>query len=124
MKMISIIFQKQYIRILALLSVFVLALIPSEGFDVTLCPMQNIFGLPCPACGIIRSMSSLLNLDIWHSFGYHPLGIIVFAAIITALIVNHSDFLYIRIYKKVSIYQSLIILFIITWLSRLLVFNY
>jgi len=116
MKMISIIFQKQYIRILAMLSVLVLALIPSEGFNVILCPMQNIFGLPCPACGITRSMSSLLNLDILHSFQYHPLGIVVLAVIITALIMNHSDFLYIRIYKKISIYHSLIVLFIITWL--------
>jgi hypothetical protein len=124
MKMISIIFQKQYIRILALLSVLVLALIPSEGFNVILCPMQNIFGLPCPACGITRSMSSLLNLDIWHSFKYHPLGIIVLAAIITALIVNQSDFLYIRIYKNVSVYHSLIVLFIITWLIRLVIFNH
>ena len=124
MKMISSIFQKQYIRILALLSVFVLALFPSEGFDVILCPMQNIFGLPCPACGITRSMSSLLSLDIWHSFRYHPLGIIVFAAIITAIIVNQSDFLYIRIYKKVSIYHLLIVSFIITWLSGLVIFNH
>ncbi len=123
MKMISIIFQKQYIRFLALLSVLVLVIIPSEGIKFILCPMQNIFGLPCPACGITRSMSSLLSLDIWHSFRYHPLGIIVFAAIITAIIVNQSDFLYIRLYKKVSIYQSLIVLFIITWLSRLIVFN-
>ena len=124
MNMISIIFQKQYIRILSLLSVFVLVLIPSEGFDVTLCPMQNIFGLPCPACGITRSMSSLLILDIWHSFRYHPMGIIILAAIITALIVNQYDFLYIRIYKNVSIYHSLIVLFIITWLSRLIVLSY
>ena len=124
MKMISIVFKKQYIRILALLSVFVLVIIPSEGFEFILCPMQNIFGLPCPACGITRSMSSLLSLDIWHSFRYHPLGIIVFAAIITAIIVNQSDFLYIRIYKKVSIYHLLIVLFITTWLSRLVIFNH
>ena len=124
MKMISIIFKKQYIRILALLSVLVLALIPSEGFNFTLCPMQNIFGLPCPACGITRSMSSLLSLDILHSFQYHPLGIIVLAAIFTALFVNHSDFLYMRVFNKVSIYHSLILLFIITWLSRLVIFNH
>lgn len=124
MKMIFIIFQKQYIRILALMSVLVLALIPSEGFNVILCPMQNIFGLPCPACGITRSMSSLLNLDVLHSFQYHPLGIIVLAVIITALIMNHSDFLNIRVYKKVSIYHSLFILFIITWLIRLVIFNH
>ena len=124
MKMISIILQKQYIRILALLSVLVLAFIPSEGFNVILCPMQNILGLSCPACGITRSLSSLLSMDVLHSFQYHPLGIIVLAAIITALIVNQYDFLYIRVYKNVSIYHSLFILFILIWLIRLVIFNH
>ncbi len=37
------------------------------------CPLDYIFGIPCPACGITRAFLSLLKGDIRMAFYYHPL---------------------------------------------------
>ena len=37
------------------------------------CPLNFIFGFPCPFCGMTRALVSLLSLDIKKSFYYHAL---------------------------------------------------
>ena len=39
----------------------------------SICLFINIFGLPCPACGMTRAYISLVHLDIKKAFYYHPL---------------------------------------------------
>ena len=38
------------------------------------CLMQSVWGLPCPVCGITRSVSSVFHLDLSQAISYHPLG--------------------------------------------------
>ncbi len=40
----------------------------------SLCPLLNITGIPCPFCGLTRSLSSLLRGNIPEAFRYHPFG--------------------------------------------------
>ena len=37
------------------------------------CPMDYIFGIPCPMCGITRAFIALTHGDIREAFYYHPL---------------------------------------------------
>ena len=37
------------------------------------CPLDFIFGIPCPTCGITRAFVSLLHGDFAGAFYYHPL---------------------------------------------------
>jgi hypothetical protein len=119
MKAIGEVLRQQRIRVLALLAILVLLFIPTNGFEIIICPMQHFFSIPCPACGMTRSMSSLLEFEIWRSFHFHPLGFLVTTAIILSLVVNHTNFLYQRIFKKITIYSILVISFIVIWIYRL-----
>jgi hypothetical protein len=43
----------------------------------TLCPFRLLTGVPCPACGISRSVGALSAGDFSTSVSMHPLGILV-----------------------------------------------
>ena len=50
------------------------------------CPLDFVFGIPCPLCGITRALLSLLDGDISMAFYYHPLWpVILLAAILYVL---------------------------------------
>lgn len=40
------------------------------------CPMLTVTGVPCPMCGMTRSVRSLAGGDVGASLRYQPLGII------------------------------------------------
>jgi hypothetical protein len=44
-----------------------------------LCPFRFLTGLPCPGCGMTRSVVALLHGDLAASVFYHPLGVAVVA---------------------------------------------
>lgn len=43
-----------------------------------LCVMRQLTGLPCPGCGLTRSIVSAVHGDVGDSFFYHRLGGLVF----------------------------------------------
>ena len=45
----------------------------------SLCPFKMLTGLPCPGCGMTRSVVTLLHGDLGASLFYHPLGIVIVA---------------------------------------------
>jgi hypothetical protein len=53
----------------------------------SLCPFKLMTGLPCPGCGMTRSVVALLHGDITTSTYYHPLGApLVLAALALAIV--------------------------------------
>ncbi|MFW6131667.1 MAG: DUF2752 domain-containing protein [Candidatus Aminicenantaceae bacterium] len=40
------------------------------------CSFRNLTGIPCPGCGLSRSLVAALHEDLSNSFHYHRLGII------------------------------------------------
>jgi len=40
------------------------------------CPMLAVTGIPCPFCGMTRSVRSLASLDMGDSVRFHPFGIV------------------------------------------------
>jgi len=50
------------------------------------CPFKVMTGLPCPGCGMTRSVVALLHGDATTSFYFHPLGVpLVLVVVLLAL---------------------------------------
>ena len=43
------------------------------SFKLWACPQDFITGIPCPLCGMTRSLTALLQLDFKSAFYYHAL---------------------------------------------------
>lgn len=44
-------------------------------FNIRICPFYNLFKIPCPGCGLTRSMLAIFRLDIKGSIDANVLGI-------------------------------------------------
>ena len=55
------------------------ALTPQGAPALYFCPWRALTGLPCPTCGIVRSLGAALRGDLHSSFAFHPLGLAIFA---------------------------------------------
>ncbi len=60
----------------ALILTFVM---PPDGLPVTLCWFHNVTGLPCPGCGLTRSLASVSHGHLGEAFRYHPFGPLIYA---------------------------------------------
>ncbi|MFP6586915.1 MAG: DUF2752 domain-containing protein [Pirellulaceae bacterium] len=79
-----------FIRIAQVIALILLVLgiiLPSGGMGIPLCMFKRMFSLPCPSCGLTRSVASVLHGDFLKSWGYHPLGIF-FVAVALLFVVN------------------------------------
>jgi hypothetical protein len=47
------------------------------GQRFVFCPLKRISGIPCPACGSMRSISSLLQGDLLAALSYNPLFLVL-----------------------------------------------
>ncbi len=79
---------------------------PQNGFGISICFFHNITGLPCPGCGLTRSVAAVLHLHFWEAMRFHPLGIAACVAVlffaISGLHRQTADF-YIRHSKSITV---------------------
>lgn len=52
-------------------------LLKDKGTDFSVCPFRNVTGLPCPGCGITRSVCFALSGSFEESVAMNPLGLAV-----------------------------------------------
>lgn len=50
------------------------------------CPIRFLSGIPCPGCGLTRSLAALLSGDFRTSFAFHP-GLIFFLILFILLLI-------------------------------------
>ena len=62
----------------AALVLIVSRLLPPDGVFLTICGFKILTGLPCPGCGLTRSVINLSHLHFALSFRLHPLGMAVY----------------------------------------------
>jgi hypothetical protein len=73
--------------VVAWLVLVVAAVHPPHGLGVPVCVLEAASGLPCPGCGLTRSLSCAMRGMFHASWDYHPFGIAflaLFAAVATA----------------------------------------
>lgn len=46
------------------------------------CLIKRITGVPCPSCGLTRSLKAFIRLDFHEGFYYHPLSIFIVISIL------------------------------------------
>jgi len=56
---------------------------PPHGTGFTVCWLKSATGLPCPGCGLTRSLSCALRGMFTESWHYHPMGFLVLVLFIT-----------------------------------------
>ncbi len=49
-------------------------IIPPEGLGGSTCAMIQVAGIPCPSCGLTRSVSSVLHGEFLAAWQYNPFG--------------------------------------------------
>jgi len=69
-------------RVLA--PVFLLASIflPTDGLGVDVCLMHRLTGLPCPGCGLTRSITCITHGELWKGAAYHPFGLVIWVLLV------------------------------------------
>lgn len=95
----------------------------------TICLFKSVTGIPCPSCGITRSVLLLLQGDIMQALLINPLGILAMALlliipiwILLDLVRNKTSMLFVYtqseelIRKQKLIYIPLITLIAINWI--------
>lgn len=68
-------------RRLALLVVIGALVMPPGGIGLDLCWFHARTGLPCPGCGLTRSLASLAHLELERALSLHPFGPPLLAAL-------------------------------------------
>jgi hypothetical protein len=81
---------RQYYALLATISVVGLVWLAfvaqmagnrASGFG-SVCFVKNIYGIPCPSCGITRSILALLTGDVAGALFLNPLGLFAFGVMV------------------------------------------
>lgn len=109
-------------RLISFVTITVLACLPSDGLAIQICPFRQLTGIPCPFCGIMRSLSSCLHLELTKGVGYHPLGPLVLVCLLSVMWSGGLD---VKVARKSlnlnsnRVQIALLGLFIATWIVRL-----
>ena len=63
--------------LVCLVGIAIALLAPREGMGFSVCGMERLFGLPCPACGLTRSVSCFFQGHWIDAVQYNPFGPLV-----------------------------------------------
>lgn len=73
------------------------ALQPEGGWlPFPVCGFRALSGLPCPGCGLTRSLTALLHLDFGAAWSWNPLGFAALPVLLTAILLAASPSPWIR----------------------------
>jgi hypothetical protein len=75
---------------IAWISLIGAAFIPPKGIGVSLCWMRGQFGIPCPGCGLTRSLSCAMRGMFYESWLFHPFGFFILALFLFVALVSIS----------------------------------
>ncbi len=65
--------------LLAWLGLLLAGVSAPQGSGISMCWFQDATGIPCPGCGMTRSLSCALRGMFLESVAYHPMGILILA---------------------------------------------
>ncbi len=91
------------------------------------CPFHALTGLPCPGCGLTRSVLALLHGNFAQSIALHPFGPLLFFALLASILLAFlPEFIRGKILRWLAILESrtafapvLTAMFMLLWMVRL-----
>lgn len=66
------------------------------------CTFRSVFGIPCPGCGMTRSLTSIWHGNVLLSMRYHPLGLPIFLCCLVCILCFLGD----RCFPRVKPYTA------------------
>jgi hypothetical protein len=91
-----------------LTALFMLAFMPPESAQTTLCVWHHLGVESCPGCGLGHSISSALHGQWIKSFQFHPLGMIAIIILVFRIVtVFTQNYTFERLKKKFSYDKNL-----------------
>jgi len=62
------------------------ALLYNQGYPVSwlVCPIRSLTGIPCPTCGMTRSLMAVARGEWGEAIGYHAFGPLLFLILLVA----------------------------------------
>lgn len=92
-------------------------------FRLPECLIHRIFGLPCPTCGLTRSIYAMIHLRFIQSIAFHPLPILALVLVISVWINSLVNVFILKVDKKFPFpfvwYYSILAIVIIFWVVEL-----
>ena len=61
--------------------------LPPDGLGINVCWFQYWFDLPCPGCGMTRSVTCISHLQFAKAVAYHPFGPLVYTFFVANIVV-------------------------------------
>jgi hypothetical protein len=87
------------------------------------CTMLNIFGIPCPLCGMSRGFHEIWKLNFAGGIHYNPFSVVFYPLVFTSISVIFiaSIFNYrLRIVNFRIFWWGIFVLFIIVWVANIM----
>lgn len=53
-------------------------LLPIQGLGLKFCLFNLVLEIPCPGCGMTRSITNISQLNFLDAFRYHPFGFVMY----------------------------------------------
>jgi hypothetical protein len=84
------------------------------------CFVKNVYGVPCPGCGLTRSFLSLFQGEWRLALFYHPLFFLVIPVGVVAVLKNHPRWGV--LYRGNAFWIVVIVLLLAAWAVRMILF--
>ena len=54
------------------------------------CPFRNVTGMPCPLCGMTRSVTAAVHLRVGEAVAFNPAGVVAVVVAMTLLVATRA----------------------------------
>ena len=69
-------------RLLAPVFLFASVFLPTDGLGIDVCLMHRLTALPCPGCGLTRSITCITHGELSKAAAYHPFGLVIWILLV------------------------------------------
>jgi len=98
----------------------------------SICTFKNLTGLPCPGCGLVRSMVAAVHGDAVMSLSYHRLGLLILVYIFFQFVYRLAILMIPAWRSRLVHYGKFLnqgviilgILFVLNWIATLLLIRF
>lgn len=77
-------------KVFSLLAIVSSFYLPVDGLGIDLCWIRKMLSLPCPGCGLTRSVTCISHLQFSESWAYHPFGFLFYSLFVANLLLQLS----------------------------------